>query len=160
MGLLRGALHTIYGNCKILSNFSYSPDSLSFSQMSQMRSIIFELMHTSRKFRWCVFQSEYISRYIGTIWQLWCHHQRSKKSLDCSLRDSAFHRLQAEWPYLPLLFVRSPASVTSPLVSTCDVLYHTNQTFSESSWHPLSTDPLTTHPRARTLWAKQGQGEQ
>ena len=146
MGLLRGALHTIYGNCKILSNFSYSPDSLSFSQRSQMRSIIFELMHTSRKFRWCVFQSEYISRYIGTIWQLWC-----------SLRDSTFH---SGLIFPCCLFVAYAASVTSPLVSTCDVLYHTNQTFSESSWRPLSTDPLTTHPRARTLWAKQGKGEQ
>ena len=26
------------------------------------------------------------------------------------------------------------------------VLDHTNHTFSESLWHPLSTDPLTTHP--------------
>ena len=29
-----------------------------------------------------------------------------------------------------------------------DVLDHTNHTFSESLWHPLSTDPLTTHPSA------------
>ena len=27
-----------------------------------------------------------------------------------------------------------------------DVLDHTNHTFSESLWHPLYTDPLTTHP--------------
>ena len=27
-----------------------------------------------------------------------------------------------------------------------DVLDHTNHTFSESLWLPLSTDPLTTHP--------------
>ena len=26
------------------------------------------------------------------------------------------------------------------------VFDHTNHVFSESSWHPLSTDPLSTHP--------------
>ena len=32
------------------------------------------------------------------------------------------------------------------LYPQCDVLDHTNQIFSESFWHPLSIDPLTTHP--------------
>ena len=37
--------------------------------------------------------------------------------------------------------------ILSPLY---DLLYHTNQIFSESLWHPLSTDPLVNCP---TIWS-------
>ena len=42
----------------------------------------------------------------------------------------------------------------SPIYPLYDLVDHTNHIFSESSWHPLSTDPLPTHQSpTQTHWS-------
>ena len=46
----------------------------------------------------------------------------------------------------PTSFLSSDRIARLHLYPLFDVLDHTNHTFSENSWHPLSTVPLPTHP--------------
>ena len=124
-------------------------------------STIFTFINTSPRLFWSSFWNRWISRFQGTRDSHMCgyceliHYSspsisaagwppgvRLNKSDYVIARPSVLQ--VTSWVALPSLVIPHRWRLhISPLY---DVLDHTNQIFSESLWHPLSTDSLTTHP--------------
>ena len=109
-----------------------SPQVLSSTRMSQMESCNIKLMSLSTLLTHCT-----ILIWGSLHFRACCSYCETQLLTDQKLSSPIF-------ACCCLLFV--PHRWHLHLSPLYDVLDHTNHTFSESLWLPLSTDPLTTHP--------------